>query len=99
MELRPNKKRKVNKGVHHKKGERGGKRYSHGKNKPWEKKVKGKVAATMKNQKKETEKLAKLASLVSAVQPAAASSNVSTINTDTAAVKINEILKRRRGIP
>ena len=57
-------------------------------------------------QKKETEdlyKLAilmyKLAILISAVQPAAVYSNASNSNADTAAVRIDTILKRRRGIP
>ena len=50
-------------------------------------------------QKKETEELAKLASLIYAVQPAAASSNASTSNADRVAVKINAIIKLRRGSP
>ena len=50
-------------------------------------------------QNKETEDLAKLASLISAVQPTGIYSNASNINSATAAVKINAILKRRQGIP
>ena len=51
------------------------------------------------DQKKETGELAKLASLISAVQPTGIYSNASNINSATAAVKINAILKRRQGIP
>ena len=50
-------------------------------------------------QKKETKKLAKIASLISAVQPAAVSSNASNSNASIEEVKINAILKRRRGGP
>ena len=50
-------------------------------------------------QKKETKELAKLASIISVVQPAAMSSNASNSNASIAEVKINAILKRRRGIP
>ena len=107
LELRPPKKGRGNKEAHHKKGYRSGRNNSHGKNNPWEKKIKGQVAADIKRQKeadkeekkKETEDLAELASLIYAVQPAAVSYNASNSNTATASVKINKILKRRQGIP
>ena len=48
---------------------------------------------------KETEELTELAIFISAVQPAFVASNAPNSNAATAAVKINTILKRRRGIP
>ena len=105
--LRPPKKGRGKKKTHHKKGERGGKRNSHGRNKPWEKKIKRQVAAVIKRQKaadteeqnKETKELAELARLISAVQPAAVFYSASTSNAATAAVRINAVFKQRRGIP
>ena len=90
-----------------KKGERSGRCKLHEKRNPWENKIKGQVEAAInkqkeedkEEQKKQNEDLAELASLISAVQPATVSSNASNSNAATAAVNINEILKRRRGIP
>ena len=107
LELRPPQKGKGRKGGHHKRCDRVGKRNSHDKKKTWENNIKGQVAAAMKRHKeeykeghkKETEELAEIASFISAVQPTAAFSNAPNSNAVTAAVKINEIIKQRQGVP
>ena len=48
LEIGPPKKGRGKKESRHKKGDRGGRHNSHGRKKPWEKKIKGQVAADIK---------------------------------------------------